>query len=1078
MNNETPANSTPISATEGETVDVTSEPQQAATRPNLTPEPVSADVEAPVEPAVSPAATDAFAALLARVDDAKKDSDLPPFTASDYANFLTGSGAEKLADSGVAPLVAAARGYKKIDGTNFATEMRVMGFNRSTKQGKRLQKSLNGAGNDGLQMPWFSLSSLAEAAKKGDAPIPFTYQLRPGRPENNDHGKPVKYEFLAGVGTPLDAHPSVSPTWIDETPIVMIAEGLLKGDSALTSYLHKHGASWSELADGSEGASTRLTSLLNNIPQAERILILSIAGINNTTQNPIDWRNINLRDREAWIAFDADVDKNIHVWRAASKLWLELENREKVDRVRMLSPRVTVDMGLEKAGIDDYLAKIGTWDDLLQHMSTGLPDAPVVDAEEIPGAWRISKDGLSAEECMPIKGGPNGEITGYHWQKMIGLGGRISVTEQRRQPTDTEMKTGKFETSVSTHDIEDSQVEIEVSWLGADGENHTVAIMGPEIILNYTPVEWERKGATIPSALLHHPAWPPRNQNGEKWASAIKAHRYDEMVQRTRWMQMGWVPVPGGEPVFLVGDQVVGSAQTEISVSGVDEREINVASKFGVGDVIPSADFDDPKYKAAVLSDLEVVLDAYIRSNAFTDRSTAGLVLGAALRPVVPLRPKATVFFYGPKGGGKSFAAGRMMGFWERTPGAWADVLPGSAKDTVTYIEHCVARTPIWVADDLAPSAVKSQAEAENAKLADLVRNIFNNASKGRMNANMTSRKSNKPIAQLVITAENTLTTPSVKERLIPAFLGAGKLNPSREPTDYLEKIANEDGIPARLTAHLIQFVMYSSANLDGGWAAYIVQLQDRVASLQDKVEKMIKEKGAPAGSLKRVSTLAADIVVTIDLLRKLAHAVGASRETKRLLTDHELIRDIVDGVYGAHIENQKHAPGQSTVRAMSNLLMSGKAHLVNAHIPALPPLIDEMGADRALDNMKLGWVINTSSEGGLKPGGTCIGVVVQTPKFGPVVLFYPEVAFHAAQDAYPEIIQHGQQAQIAWSSVWDERLTPAGVTRRKSNHGSPINTWRNQGLTGVPVAVDTILRGGVVSTGLNDDADDDADES
>src|SRR5690554_4522805 len=100
------------------------------------------------------------------------------------------------------------------------------------------------------------------------------------------------------------------------------------------------------------------------------------------------------------------------------------------------------------------------------------------------------------------------------------------------------------------------------------------------------------------------------------------------------------------------------------------------------------------------------------------------------------------------------------------------------------------------------------------------------------MNSNMTSRDSNMPIAQFVITAENSLTTPSVKERLIPAYLGPGKLNPSREPTDHLERIAYADGIPARLTAHLIKFVIYTSSRMDGGWPAYIEEMQTRVGSI------------------------------------------------------------------------------------------------------------------------------------------------------------------------------------------------------------------------------------------------------
>ena len=982
--------------------------------------------------------------------------DLPPFVAADYADFLTGSGAEKLADSGVAPLVAAARGYKKIDGTNFAPEMRLMGMNLSTLQGKRLQRSLNGPGNDGLQMPWFSLSDLSGAAKKDIAPVPFTYQIRPGRPENNAHGKPVKYEFRAGVGTPLDAHPSVSPTWIDSTPIVMIAEGLLKGDSALTSYLHRHGASWAELSDSSEGASGRLSALLEKVPQEERILVLSIAGINNTTQNPIDWRNIDLRGREAWIAFDADVDTNIHVWRAASKLWYELETREKVDRIRMLSPRVTVGIGLEKAGVDDYLAKIGAWDDLLKHMGTELPDPPVIDKHEVAGNWRISASGNAAEECVPNKDGAQGDPSGFYWRPSLDLGGRILSTASHRAPTDEEVRTGVFDAEVVPSDPRDSRVTIEVSWIRDDGQPDSGVIEGPLTLLNYPPHEWESKRAVFSKNVLRHRSWPPTGPRGLKWLGAVKSHRVDDSIEVTNWSQMGWVPQPGGDPVFLVGDQRIGDIAGSLTVSGVNESEVNVAMKYGVGETIPEGDFNDPAYRELVRADLEIVIQAYIRNDVFTDRSTAALVLGGALRPVVPLRPKATVFFYGPKRGGKSFSAQRMMAFWERRRGNWHEMLPGSAKDTITYLEHCVAHTPIWVADDLAPSAVRSQAEAENAKLADLVRNIFNNASKGRMNANMTTRKLNKPMAQLIITAESELTTPSVRERLIPAYLGQGKLHPDRGRTDHLEDIANEDGVPARLTAHLIKFVLYSASLLDGGWAAYMEQLRGRAAGLEDKAMKMMRDMGESSGSLKRAAGLAADIAIALDLLRKLAHAVDAPRDTKRLLTDHELIKDLVGGVFAAHVTNQESAPGKSLIRALSNLMGSGKAHLVNASLPDLPPLISDIESNRTLDNMALGWVNNPA--GGLRAGGPAIGFTIETATFGTVLMFTADTAFNAAQNAHPELVQHGQQAKVSWAAVWEEKLTPENVTRRSKN-GTFFNTWRNQDIVGIPISLNDFLK-------------------
>ncbi|MGP7813715.1 hypothetical protein [Glutamicibacter soli] len=123
-------------------------------------------------------------------------------------------------------------------------------------------------------------------------------------------------------------------------------------------------------------------------------------------------------------------------------------------------------------------------------------------------------------------------------------------------------------------------------------------------------------------------------------------------------------------------------------------------------------------------------------------------------------------------------AAERTMAFWAKNSGDWIDMLPGSDKDTFAYLENAVARSPIWVVDDLAPSSNKRQVEMENQKLEDITRQIFNNTTKGRMNADTTSRKVNKPVAQLLIAAENELTVPSVREQLVPLCIGKGKLEP------------------------------------------------------------------------------------------------------------------------------------------------------------------------------------------------------------------------------------------------------------------------------------------------------------
>lgn len=90
---------------------------------------------------------------------------LPPWTAADYISSITGSGAEKLADSGVAPLVAAARGYMRLDESNLLPQLKMMEIRLTSSQGRRLKSSINGTTRDGMQMPWFSAADIQIAAR-------------------------------------------------------------------------------------------------------------------------------------------------------------------------------------------------------------------------------------------------------------------------------------------------------------------------------------------------------------------------------------------------------------------------------------------------------------------------------------------------------------------------------------------------------------------------------------------------------------------------------------------------------------------------------------------------------------------------------------------------------------------------------------------------------------------------------------------------------------------------------------------------------------------------------------------------
>lgn len=1000
-------------------------------------------------------------------DTSPAETELPPWTAADYAASITGSGAYKLADSGVAPLVAAARGYTRIDKTNYNEMARTMQVVGNSGQGRRFKRSLSAPGKDGMLMPWYSLAGSMKAEREGGNPVPHTYQVRPEFPENDDARRPMKYEFVANIGTPLDVHPAIPTDWIDTTPVVMFAEGMLKGDSALSAYLVHHGIPYSELRfEGTDNPKAKLRSLFETIPVEERILIVSIGGVHNASGNAADWREISLKGRIGWIAFDADIAVNPAVHAAANKLSTQLLDKSRMSEVLYLNPEVTSDDdgSMGKSGVDDFLVKSGNWADLIDQLDDEMPAAPAKNVEDKAGNWRVGATGQFVEECVAVNSGAGGTIGEYRWEKRVGIGGRVVALESRRQPTDQELKTGIFNPNVKYEDIDDAQVEIEFSW-HLNGRDHAATVTGPEGILGNRPDEWDRKKVNVPPELLLHPEWPPEGPLGRKWLSAVKGNQPDEIARRTRWMQMGWVPVQDGDPVFIIGDQIVGDPESGSTVlPGISSKEIDVIQKYGVGENI-SGDYDDEKFRQETRKNFQTIMNTYIHSSAWTDLSTSTVVLAASLRPVVPIRPKATIYLSGPKSKGKSFTAECMMHFWARRLGDWHEELPGSAKDTAAAMENAVSRTPIWVIDDLAPSAVRRQAEQEDAKMADITRAIFNNAAKLRMKSDMTVKKSNRPMTQLILTGENELSTPSARERLIPLYLGQGKLHPDRSKTDALQDISRVNGIPARFTAQVIKYVRYAATTHPGGWIAYVAAMEAVRAQLKHQIIDLMKEKAAASASRERISTLAADVLLTYFVLENLSRELDMGDDfSEQFAIDSPMSMAVIELMTQAHAENEQNAPGSSYLKALSALLSSGKAHVISGDDPSRPP-IEGTEDSAALTNHNLGWAVG-AFDGSLSPNGGCIGTIV-TLKGQKVVLFHRITAFTAAQKAYPSLINYGQSESAAAAGIWDEGLA-ADVSRpfnSKTKAPLPYYTYprknKSSDITGIPVALSRLLGDG-----------------
>jgi hypothetical protein len=214
---------------------------------------------------------------------------------------LSGSHQRQLAESGIAPHVAAARGYRTI-------------HRRSEVPGQfaEWQRRL------GLLVPIHS----PDGQTKG-------HQLKPNKPIWRKNGSAPKYETPAGSGITLD----VNPMMLDEVRHgggdLWVTEGCKKVDSL---------ASRGEPAVGFIG-----------------VWNMAVPGTKGKAPLPC-WKHVRLRGRRVIIVFDADARTNPDVQEALRRAVAMLKGLGAIVLVVYL-PAVNGD---GQAGVDDYLAAGGT----------------------------------------------------------------------------------------------------------------------------------------------------------------------------------------------------------------------------------------------------------------------------------------------------------------------------------------------------------------------------------------------------------------------------------------------------------------------------------------------------------------------------------------------------------------------------------------------------------------------------------------------------------------------------------------------------------------------------------------------
>lgn len=1003
-----------------------------------------------------------------------------PWNSADYSPAVTGSGAIKLADSGVAPLVAMARGYSSMGDKDGA---RSIAQRSSDTTGTSIIRRLNQMvveDEDALVIPWFRATDVTE---RGPDAKSRTLQMRPSRPLRNKSGKTAKYEFLSGEGTTLDLNPATPGEWINGSFTILMTEGAIKGDSALTGQLRAAGITDEQLSQVPPSAAQAraiLSTLMTAVPQDQRVTILSFAGVANWRDQP-DWRSIKLQDRRALVAFDGDTTTNWQVWRQARALFEFIEYKHGTPYLLNLgSPEAELakipvpGMADAKLGIDDYLTRVGDWAEVLSYAQPDLPQQPERPDEVLYaiGDMRVRPTDPTIVEEFTQETAGDGTKMPPSWVRRVGIGGRLRSMESRRRPHPSEIDSGVIDHTFDA-ELGDSTCTIDLSWKDANGATQTGVVSGPANLLAHNVADWPRHGAIMPNPLLALPEWPPKK--GMEWLSAIKAHHAEDVAQLNSWAVMGWVPGEHGNAAFIVGNQVLARTRDEEAntIPGVTDKVLGGASSFGVIDRYHELN-DVEAWKSEICKDMRTVLETYIESGAWKERSAAVTAVAGMYRPTLPVRPSVTIYIYGPPRAGKTFTAVHMMGAWQSSVGTWTiGNLPGAAGDTAAAMEYSIARSPIWVADDLAPTVDKRQAEQQEAAVGNIIRAVHNGSGRRKMDGRTnTQREQSMPTALLVMTAENEPQVASIRERIV-AISTPKDMFSNGDAVAKVDALNATDGAPARLTAALIRFWLNDEDNIYGtAWPERLRALKDSVRSLAAFGQTvLLEEHGMSAGEAARHAAIAADLAITFEVLRELALWAGFDPEDPlidKLGRGPGSYMQELFAQAAKTIERQREStPGAMLVQTLTKLMASGRAHIGNTHAVGQPPYPvnpddgDDAAAIAASVNSALGWT--KDSQDAWVPKGLKIGHFGMTASGRiAVVVFEHTTAFNEAQKFYPGRILHGANPTVAWSSVWSEGLC-AEYARTEQISTVRVgltnpNSGRAQYLRGVPVLLSALL--------------------
>lgn len=488
------------------------------------------------------------------------------------------------------------------------------------------------------------------------------------------------------------------------------------------------------------------------------------------------WHRVELDDRLVIICFDTNRQSNPAVAQAEARLAIALQQEGARVRVADL-PKIK---GYPGAGPDDFI-KINGAQALLDILASAVPANPLdrldvlVAATDHEGAERLLEDNPFLASVL--EGGERVRTVAARRLDRLGVGKRsfdraLSVFAKTLKRKETSQEddedasdapytredgcfvsrcgksrgpicnfTAEIVEDVNVDDGAEKAREFLIEGVNKDGEKlPRITVPAREFASSsaiWCTAGWGSRAIVYADCMQHiHPA----------------IQLFSKPVCKTVLAHTGWTRVDG-QLVYLTSNGAIGlQRNTEVTV-----RLDSTLTRYA----LPEQSAPTEQVVHAVRTSLRLL-------HVVADRISIPLLAATYRAPLNEFLPcDAVIWPYGPTGSLKSTIAAILVQHFgtefdrERLTASWLD--------TATSLEFKLfrAKDVLVVIDDFAPRGVEDRDELRR-KAAQVIRNVGNGSSRGRMHADLTARVDRPPRALVMGTGEDMPSGESIVARTFP----------------------------------------------------------------------------------------------------------------------------------------------------------------------------------------------------------------------------------------------------------------------------------------------------------------------